>query len=91
MLMSQGVCPQKAAEKVKGILSGKTCLITGTLSVPRSEMETVLKGHGAKMLSAVSKNLDYLIVGVNPGSKVDKAKALGLTILTEEEIPHLLN
>lgn len=85
-LLNLGVLPQKAQEKPQGKWSGKTFLITGTLSVSRAEMEAKLKAQGAKFLSAVSKNLDYLIVGENAGSKLEKAQKLGVAILTEDQI-----
>jgi DNA ligase (NAD+) len=69
------------------VLSGKSFLITGTLpNYERKEMEEMILRIGGKLLSAVSKNLDYLIVGENAGSKLDKATALGsVSIITEDE------
>ena len=66
-------------------ISGKRFLITGTLSRPRPEIEAELKSRGAKIASSVSPKLDYLIVGDNPGSKLAKAQALGIQVLTEPE------
>jgi DNA ligase (NAD+) len=70
------------------ILQGKTFLITGTLlKYDRISMENMILANGGKLLSSVSKNLDYLIVGEKAGSKLDKAKALGsVNIINEQEI-----
>ena len=86
---------QEKAEIIESILNGKTCLCTGSLSKPRSEIEAELKARGAKIVSSVSKNLNYLIVGENAGSKLSKAETINkkdpiITILTEEELEALL-
>lgn len=75
-------------EMVQGaIFSGKTILFTGTLSkMGRKEAQDLAETHGAKNISAVSGNLDILVVGDNAGSKLDKARKLGtVQILTEDE------
>ncbi len=68
-------------------LAGKTILFTGTLSkMGRKEAQELAEKNGAKLLSAVSANLDMLVVGKDPGSKLSKAKNLGtIRILSEEE------
>jgi len=72
--------------KSQGLLNGKTFLITGTLPhYERKDMEELIEANGGKMLSSVSKNLQYLIVGENPGSKLEKAKALGTVKLIDEQ------
>jgi len=70
------------------ILDGSTFLITGTLpNYDRKAMEELIESEGGKMISAVSKNLNYLIVGENPGSKLDKARQLGtVAIITEADL-----
>jgi DNA ligase (NAD+) len=87
---SMGVIPQtlscSAKKEVK--FTGKTFLITGTLpTLKRFEAEAIIKKKGGKLLSTVSKKLDYLIVGDNPGSKFDKAEKLNL----KENIIAILN
>jgi DNA ligase (NAD+) len=58
-------------------LSGKKFLITGTLAgYTRNEVEQMIESHGGVMLSAVSKNLDFLVVGESAGSKLEKAKKI---------------
>jgi len=64
-------------------LAGKTFVLTGTLSVPREELKDKLQALGAKVSGSVSKKTDYVVAGENPGSKYDKAKALGVTVLDE--------
>lgn len=70
-----------------GELSGKTFLFTGTLSrFKRSEAETMVEERGGSILGGVSSKLNYLVVGADAGSKLEKAKKLGtVTILTEDE------
>ena len=81
------ISPQSSA-----ILAGKTFLITGTLpNYSRKDMETLITEHGGKILSGVSKQLNYLIVGENPGSKLDKARQLGtVKIISEAELLDML-
>jgi DNA ligase (NAD+) len=83
---------QTAIDKPKalvtdGVFSGKTILFTGTLTqMGRKEAQELAEAKGAKNISAVSGNLDILVVGDNAGSKLDKARKLGtVQILTEEE------
>src|SRR5207253_325605 len=72
-------------------LSGKTFVITGTLSkYGRDEIEDLIKHHGGKAVGSVSKNTDYLIAGEKAGSKLDKAKSLGVPILNEDEFDKLI-
>ena len=70
-----------------GVFSGKTILFTGTLTqMGRKEAQELAEANGAKNISAVSSNLDILVVGDNAGSKLEKARKLGtVQILTEEE------
>jgi WD40 repeat protein len=69
---------------------GKNLLFTGTLTVPRKEAEEKAVATGANILSGVNKKLDYLIVGEDAGSKLDKAKSLGVKILNEQEFWFML-
>ncbi|MGK0180550.1 MAG: DNA ligase (NAD+), partial [Nitrospinales bacterium] len=65
------------AVKPTGKFSGKTFLITGTLAESgRKEAEGKIKSLGGKLVSSVSKKLDYLVVGNSPGSKLEKAEKL---------------
>lgn len=72
-------------------LAGKTVVITGTLSCTRDEMAAKLEAAGAKVSGSVSKKTDYVLAGENAGSKLDKAKALGVPVLSEADILAKLN
>ncbi|TYB33394.1 MAG: NAD-dependent DNA ligase LigA [Flexistipes sinusarabici] len=72
------------------VLKGKTFLITGSLSRPRRQFEELIKRNGGRVLSGVSSNLDYLICGESPGSKLDKAKELDINIIDEEKFMSML-
>lgn len=63
----------------------KVFVITGTLSKPRSEFEKEIESLGGKVSSSVSKNTDFVLVGESAGSKLDKAKLLGVKVITESE------
>ncbi len=67
----------------QGPLYGKKVLFTGTLSRPRHEFQEMAENAGAQISAGVSKNLDFLIVGENPGSKLEKAQSLGIMVLDE--------
>src|SRR6266404_6387455 len=70
-----------------GPLVGKSFIITGKLeTMPRSAAEKWIEEHGGTVLSSVSKKLDYLVVGEDPGSKVAKARKLGVTEITEKKL-----
>ena len=71
-------------------LAGKTFVLTGTLSMPRNELKTRLQALGAKVSGSVSGKTDYVVAGDNPGSKLDKARALGIEILDEDAVKKLL-
>ncbi len=89
-LREAGVCPQDI-HRPSGRLSGSTFLITGTLSQPRAVIEETIKSLGGEIGTSVSKNLTYLIVGNNPGSKLQKAEKLQIPILTESDLEGLLS
>lgn len=68
------------------VLAGKTFLFTGKLSLfTRDQAEEMVERHGGKNISAVSKNLNYLIVGEKAGSKLKKAQSLGTVIILDEQ------
>ncbi len=72
-------------------LEGKSFVLTGALqSMTRSKAAEKIKELGGRVSSSVSKNTDFVVVGENPGSKYEKAKRLGIRILTEEEFLKLL-
>ena len=72
-------------------LTGKTFVLTGTLKeYTRDEAGELIRSLGGKVSSSVSSKTDYVIAGENPGSKLDKAKALRLATLNEDELKKLL-
>ncbi len=85
--LSQTDEDRPSSENLEGPLAGKTILFTGTLqTLSRKEAQLKAEAAGAKNISAVSSNLDVLVVGEKAGSKLKKAQALGtVTILTEAE------
>ena len=71
--------------------AGKTFVFTGALARrSREEGGAEVARHGGKVTSSVSKLTDYVVVGADPGSKYDKARSLGVTILNEDEFDDLL-
>jgi len=80
-------------ESAEGGLSGQTFLFTGTLShFKRSDAEAMVEAKGGKLLSGVSSKLNYLVVGADAGSKLEKAKKLTtINILTEEAFLDMMN
>ena len=72
-------------------LAGKTFVVTGTLvKYQREEIEALIRQLGGKASGSVSKNTSYLVAGEKAGSKLEKAKALGVPVLTEEEFDQLI-
>lgn len=71
---------------VHGKFSGKSFLITGTLPVKREEAKDYIEKNGGKILSTVSSKLDYLVVGDDPGSKLEKAQGLGVKIVSWSDL-----
>jgi DNA ligase (NAD+) len=77
----------KGVEKktLSAIFEGKTFVLTGTLpGLTRNEAEELIRNHGGKTSSSVSKNTDYVLAGEAAGSKLDKAKALNVAVIDEE-------
>lgn len=75
----------EASRKPRGSLDGKGFIFTGELkSMPRSEAEAIVVGLGGKITSSVSKATDYVVVGENPGSKVEKARKMNKTVIDED-------
>ncbi len=73
--------------EIENKLNGTKFLVTGTLkNYSRNDIKELIEKNGGKVISAVSKNLDFLVVGDNPGSKVKKAKAIeSIKIISEDE------
>ncbi|HUL16641.1 MAG TPA: NAD-dependent DNA ligase LigA [Terriglobales bacterium] len=91
-LEKAGVRPTAEKIQVKSNkLAGKTFVFTGGLANrSREEAGEIVKQNGGKVIGSVSKKTDYVVVGSDPGSKYDKAKELGVTILAEAEFERLV-
>ncbi len=93
-LKSQGVAMKSTTAVARGggrKLDGKTLVITGTLTkYTRDEIEELISQHGGHAASSVSKKTDYLVAGEKAGSKLDKAKDLGVKVLSEEQFEKLI-
>jgi DNA ligase (NAD+) len=78
-------------EAAPGPLAGKTFVLTGTLeTLSREEAAAAIERHGGKVSSSVSRKTSYLVVGADAGSKLEKARGLGVTTLTEDEFKALI-
>ncbi|HEX4641370.1 MAG TPA: NAD-dependent DNA ligase LigA [Chthoniobacterales bacterium] len=83
----------EAEPKAEGAAAGfknTTWVITGTLSQPREEIGELIRAHGGKVSGSVSKKTSYILAGEEAGSKLDKAKKLGVRVLTEDEFRKML-
>jgi DNA ligase (NAD+) len=91
--MRMGGVQMKAEERVQlgNALEGKSFVITGTMSVPREVLEDLITAHGGKLSGSVSKKTSYVVVGDSPGSKVDKARDLGVPMISEFDLRNMLN
>jgi DNA ligase (NAD+) len=80
-----------AAGAAGSALAGKTLVVTGTLSkYKREEIEALIVQHGGKSSGSVSKNTAYLVAGEKAGSKLEKAQALGVPVISEAEFDELI-
>ena len=84
---------EKNSRDGEGNLQGQTFLFTGTLQrLKRSEAEELVEQHGGKILSGVSSKLNYLVVGEDAGSKLEKAKKIAtIRIISEEQFQKLVD
>jgi DNA ligase (NAD+) len=77
---------QKVVAPAKGPLTGQTVVVTGTLpTLSREEAEAHVRKAGGKVAGSVSTKTSFVVAGDNPGSKFDKAKTLGVAVITEAE------
>lgn len=85
-LIAAGISVAEAKVNTSGPLSGKSFLITGTLPIARDKAQAQIQENGGKLLSGVSSKLNFLVVGDDPGSKLDKATNLGVTVVGWEDV-----
>jgi len=82
---------QAKVHKLKGNLAGKQFVLTGTLPhYSRDDVKKMIEEAGGRVTGSVSKKTDYVVVGADPGSKLDKARALGVKTIEEDELLELL-
>jgi DNA ligase (NAD+) len=89
-LRKQGLNAHAEPRRRSGKLQGKTFVLTGALSLPRDQVAKEISAAGGRVTSSVSKSTDYVVAGNEPGSKLDKARKLGVTIIGEEDLRRLL-
>ncbi len=89
-LLSKGI--QLEFKEVKqGVLTGITICLTGSISVPRSKAKQMIIDNGGSVADSVSKNVNVVVYGEEAGSKLEKAKKLGLELWTEKEFYEKIN
>lgn len=81
---------EEGMKKEKGPLEGLTIIVTGTLSRPRNEVEEIIERLGGHAAGSVSKKTSYVLAGQEAGSKLEKAKALGVKVISENEFNKLI-
>ncbi len=74
-----------AEEEERKILEGKTFVFTGRISMPREEAKRIVEQFGGRVASSVSKRTDYVVAGEEAGSKLERARKLGVKVINEEE------
>lgn len=86
-LRQAGVKLTYDAQTVDESLSDKIFVLTGTLpTLKRSEAKKLIEAHGGKVSGSVSKKTDYVVAGIDAGSKLDKAVSLGVSVISESEL-----
>ncbi len=90
-LLKAGIEFEKMEKKKPGKFSGRTFVLTGGFgSMTRDQAKAAIQRAGGKVAGSVSKKTDFVVAGEDPGSKLDKAKALGIKTLTEDEFKKLI-
>lgn len=90
-LQQRSALSDQEGQKTEHPWKGKTFVLTGTLSdYTRSQAKAFIEERGGRVTSSVSKKTDYVLVGENPGSKLDKARELGITIIDQLQFKSML-
>jgi DNA ligase (NAD+) len=70
----------------EGKVSGKTFLFTGTLGMPRTKAQEIVRKEGGAVAAAMSRKVDFLVAGADPGTKLAKAREMGIPVISEKEL-----
>ncbi len=90
-LLAAGMKSEQPRTRRSDKLAGKTIVVTGSLeNFTRQQIDQAIRQAGAKSSSSVSKKTDFVLAGENPGSKLDKARKLGVRVIDEKEFLELL-
>ena len=90
-LISLGLMTECTAVKASAIFEGKTFVLTGTLpTMKRDEAAELIKANGGKVSSSVSKKTDFVVAGEDAGSKLTKARELGVKVISEAELLQMI-
>lgn len=91
-MRSAGVQMQaEAVERAGNQLESLKFVLTGAMSRPREEIEGLISAHGGKVVGSVSTKTDYVVAGESPGSKVEKARSLGVPVIDEDTLRRMLS
>jgi len=91
-LLAAGIKPERPRAKRSGKLASKTIVVTGTLkNFTRQQAEYAIREAGGRPSGSVSKKTDFVLAGKEPGSKLDKARKLGVKVISEKEFLTLIN
>ena len=91
-LRRRGLTFDESRAKSSGALKGMTVVLTGTLqTLSREQATELVESNGGKVTSGVSKNTSFVVAGAEPGSKLEKARSLGVKIMDERELLKLIN
>lgn len=89
-LAEAGVNMEEPVERAEhASLAGRTFVITGTHGRSRKELTALIERHGGRVTGSVSRSTDFLVAGENPGSKLDRARELGVEIIDEDRLVEL--
>jgi DNA ligase (NAD+) len=84
-LLERGKIKIRPEIPLEGNLAGKTFLFTGTLAVPRAKAQELVRKAGGNVAAGMNRKVDFLVAGADPGSKLAKARELGIRVLEEGE------
>ena len=86
-LAAAGLQMEEPVERAEhSTLAGRTFVVTGTHGMSRKEITTLIERHGGRVTGGVSRSTDFLVAGENPGSKLERARDLGVRIIDEQEL-----